>query len=133
AENPSLSRLCYRRLWGSRNRRALILGWAYYLDAFSSYPLRTWLPSVYHGHDNWYTRGRSSFSWEYGMGYFSAVAPGFLRFRRIQQQENQERRALPPFPPDSLVLRMLVLRMSDCPSPTLTAQPKSGQLMRSTY
>ncbi|PWA82978.1 hypothetical protein CTI12_AA174170 (chloroplast) [Artemisia annua] len=26
AENPSLSRLCYRRLWGSRNRRALILG-----------------------------------------------------------------------------------------------------------
>ncbi|KAJ9128864.1 hypothetical protein P3X46_034390, partial [Hevea brasiliensis] len=123
AENPSLSRLCYRRFWGSRNRRALILGWAYYLDAFSSYPLRTWLPSVYRGHDNWYTRGASfpvlssrtalmgeqpnpwnilqpqvaksrhrgakpsrrceypfvegpsSFSWEYGMGYFSAVAP----------------------------------------------------------
>ncbi|GFQ05445.1 hypothetical protein PHJA_002688600 [Phtheirospermum japonicum] len=24
AENPSLSRLCYRKLWGSRNRRALI-------------------------------------------------------------------------------------------------------------
>ncbi|KAK9028241.1 hypothetical protein V6N11_068051 [Hibiscus sabdariffa] len=41
------------------NRRALILGWAYYLDAFSSYPLRTWLPSVYRGHDNWYTRGAS--------------------------------------------------------------------------
>ncbi|KAK9081055.1 hypothetical protein Scep_031050 [Stephania cephalantha] len=59
AENPSLSRLCYRRIWGSRNRRALILGWAYYLDAFSSYPLRTWLPSVYRGHDNWYTRGAS--------------------------------------------------------------------------
>ncbi|PHT36615.1 hypothetical protein CQW23_24315 [Capsicum baccatum] len=59
AENPSLSRLCYRKLWGSRNRRALILGWAYYLDAFSSYPLRTWLPSVYRGHDNWYTRGAS--------------------------------------------------------------------------
>ncbi|KAD7480113.1 hypothetical protein E3N88_03249 [Mikania micrantha] len=59
AENPSLSRLCYRRLWGSRNRRALILGWAYYLDAFSSYPLRTWLLSVYRGHDNWYTRGAS--------------------------------------------------------------------------
>ncbi|MQL68171.1 hypothetical protein Taro_000496 [Colocasia esculenta] len=56
AENPSLSRLCYRRLRGSQNRRALILGWAYYLDAFSSYPLHTWLPSVYHGHDNWYTR-----------------------------------------------------------------------------
>jgi hypothetical protein len=33
-------------------------------------------------------------------------------------------------PPDSLVLRTLVLRMSDCPSPTLTAQPESGQLMR---
>nr|KYP43983.1 Uncharacterized protein ORF91 [Cajanus cajan] len=58
AENPSLSRLCYRRLWGSRNRRALILGWVYYLDAFSSYPLRTWLPSVYRGHDNWHTRGK---------------------------------------------------------------------------
>ncbi|GJT86178.1 hypothetical protein Tco_1067895 [Tanacetum coccineum] len=107
------------RFWGSGNKRALILGWAYYLDAFSSYPLRTWLPSVYRGHDNWYTRewyltdgldppeggllhlppklrkkslklhrvflsrcrypfveGRSSFSWEYGIGYFSAVAPG---------------------------------------------------------
>nr|YP_009128441.1 orf56 [Ipomoea batatas]YP_009128456.1 orf56 [Ipomoea batatas]AJP09613.1 orf56 [Ipomoea batatas]AJP09628.1 orf56 [Ipomoea batatas] len=42
-------------------------------------------------------------------------------------------RKLPPLPPDSLVLRTLVLRMSDCPSPTLTAQPESGQLMRSTY
>ncbi|KAD4981886.1 hypothetical protein E3N88_18557 [Mikania micrantha] len=31
------------------------------------------------------------------------------------------------------VKRTLVLRMSDCPSPTLTAQPESGQLMRSTY
>ncbi|KAL4184808.1 hypothetical protein AMTRI_Chr10g2950 [Amborella trichopoda] len=31
----------------------------------------------------------------------------------------------PPFPPDYLVLRMLVLRMSDCPSSTLTAQPES--------
>ncbi|QHO12803.1 uncharacterized protein DS421_15g510010 [Arachis hypogaea] len=58
-ENPSLYRLCYRRLWGSRNRRALILGWAYYLDAFSSYPLRTWLPSIYRRHDNWHTRGAS--------------------------------------------------------------------------
>ena len=34
AENPSLSQLCYRRLWGSRNRRTLILGWVSYLDAF---------------------------------------------------------------------------------------------------
>ncbi|KAG0447316.1 hypothetical protein HPP92_028432 [Vanilla planifolia] len=58
-ENPPLSRLCYRRLQGSRNRRALILGWAYCLDAFSSYPLHTWLPSVYRGHDNWYTREKS--------------------------------------------------------------------------
>ena len=42
-----------------KNRRALILGWASYLYAFSSYPLCTWLPSVYRGHDNWYTRGAS--------------------------------------------------------------------------
>ncbi|KAF6147974.1 hypothetical protein GIB67_024149 [Kingdonia uniflora] len=35
----------------------------------------------------------------------------------IRHRENQERGAFPPFPPDSL----LVLRMSDCPSPTLTA------------
>mgnify|MGYP006965681436 FL=1 len=26
-----------------------------------------------------------------------------------------------------------ILRTSDCSSPTLTAQPESGQLMRSTY
>ncbi|GJR32760.1 hypothetical protein Tco_0038093 [Tanacetum coccineum] len=38
--------------------------------------------------------------------------------------------SFPPFSADSLAL---VLRMSDCPSPTLTAQPESGQLMRSTY
>ncbi|CAN6453970.1 unnamed protein product [Victoria cruziana] len=146
-ENPSLSQLCYQRLWGSRNRRALILGWAYYLYAFSSYLLHTWIPSIYHGHDNWsptsltfrhwagvsphtwsydfvetcvfgkrslgpghcdplceeapllpncltplgilylptcvsfgyrypFVEGRSSFSWEYGIGYFSAVVPG---------------------------------------------------------
>jgi len=37
--------------------RYLILRWASYLYAFSTYPLRTWLPSVYHWHDNWYTRG----------------------------------------------------------------------------
>nr|YP_784093.1 putative ACRS-like protein [Pelargonium x hortorum]YP_784163.1 putative ACRS-like protein [Pelargonium x hortorum]ABI17284.1 putative ACRS-like protein [Pelargonium x hortorum]ABI17354.1 putative ACRS-like protein [Pelargonium x hortorum] len=53
-------------------------------------------------------------------------------FRRIQLQENRERRAPPLFSPDSLVLRMLVLRMSDCPSPTLTAQPERGQLMPAT-
>ncbi|KAH7277166.1 hypothetical protein KP509_39G037100 [Ceratopteris richardii] len=43
----------------STSRRALILGWASYLDAFSSYPLHTWLPSVCRGHNNWYTRGAS--------------------------------------------------------------------------
>ncbi|KAF8024686.1 hypothetical protein BT93_F1767 [Corymbia citriodora subsp. variegata] len=59
AKNPSMSRLCYRRLRGSQNRRALILRWAYYLDVFNSYPLCTWLPSVYRGHNNWYTRGAS--------------------------------------------------------------------------
>ncbi|KAL4652015.1 hypothetical protein ACB092_01G202400 [Castanea dentata] len=41
AENPSLSRLT-----------TLILGWTYYLDAFRSYPLYTWLSSIYRGHDN---------------------------------------------------------------------------------
>ncbi|KAG6735399.1 hypothetical protein POTOM_062040 (chloroplast) [Populus tomentosa] len=79
AENPSLSRLCYRRLWGSRNRRALILGWAYYLDAFSSYPLRTWLPSVYRGHNNWYTRGVSPHTWSYDFAetcVFGKQSPG---------------------------------------------------------
>lgn len=45
AKNPLLSRLCYRRLWGSWNRRALILGWVSYLDVFSSYLFRTWLGS----------------------------------------------------------------------------------------
>ena len=38
--------------------------------------------------------------------------------------------SFPPLSDDSLVLRTQVLRMSDCPSPTLTAQPESGQLMR---
>ncbi|KAL1803398.1 hypothetical protein ACET3Z_032045 [Daucus carota] len=79
AENPSLSWLCYRRLRGSRNRRALILGWAYYLDAFSSYPLRTWLPSVYRGHDNWYTRGVSPHTWSYDFAetcVFGKQSPG---------------------------------------------------------
>ncbi|GAV84983.1 LOW QUALITY PROTEIN: hypothetical protein CFOL_v3_28423, partial [Cephalotus follicularis] len=56
-ENPSLSQLCYRRLWGSQSRRALILQWAYLDAALSSYLLCTWLP-VYRGHDNRYTRGK---------------------------------------------------------------------------
>ncbi len=37
--------------------RALILRWASHLDAFSGYPLRTWLPCVYRWHDNRYTSG----------------------------------------------------------------------------
>jgi hypothetical protein len=35
----------------------LILRWASHLDAFSGYPLRTWLPCVYRWHDNRYTSG----------------------------------------------------------------------------
>jgi len=57
AENPSLSRLCYQKLWESRNGIALILEGAHYLNALSSYMLRTWLPSIYRGHDTWYIRG----------------------------------------------------------------------------
>ncbi|KAB5511223.1 hypothetical protein DKX38_030148 (chloroplast) [Salix brachista] len=34
AENPSLSRLCYRRLWGSRNRRGTHLGVGLLLRCF---------------------------------------------------------------------------------------------------
>ncbi|CAA0842900.1 Unknown protein [Striga hermonthica] len=75
-ESPSLSRLCYRKLWGSRNRRALILGWGYYLDVFSSYPLRTWLPSVYRGHDNWYTRALP-------LGTVGSLRPTFVPARRV--------------------------------------------------
>lgn len=39
--------------------RDLILWWASYLDAFSTYPLRTQLPGVYHWRDNRYTGGSS--------------------------------------------------------------------------
>ena len=38
----------------------LILRKASRLDAFSGYPVRTWLPSSYRWHDNWYTRGSST-------------------------------------------------------------------------
>jgi len=38
----------------------LILRGASHLDAFSGYPLRTWLPSAYPWQDNWYTRGSSA-------------------------------------------------------------------------
>ena len=39
----------------------------------------------------------------------------------------------PPFSARLFGLKNAGLRTSDCPSPTLTAQPESGQLMRSTY
>ena len=48
-----------RDLTGLLAMRTLILRWASHLDAFSGYPLRTWLPSVYRWHDNWYTSGAS--------------------------------------------------------------------------
>ncbi len=38
----------------------LILRKASHLDAFSGYPVRTWLPSTCRWHDNWYTRGTST-------------------------------------------------------------------------
>ena len=43
----------------SKNKGYLILRGASRLDAFSSYPFRTWLPSTYPWQDNWYTRGSS--------------------------------------------------------------------------
>ncbi|MCD9638756.1 hypothetical protein HAX54_022906 [Datura stramonium] len=46
------------------------------VDTFSSYPLRTWLPSVYRGHDNWYTRGASASSpLVLGKGPLNALTP----------------------------------------------------------
>jgi hypothetical protein len=39
--------------------RDLILWWTSYLDAFSTYSLRTQLPGVYHWRDNRYTGGSS--------------------------------------------------------------------------
>ena len=35
----------------------LILEWVSHLDAFSAYPIRTWLPCVCHWRDNRYTVG----------------------------------------------------------------------------
>jgi hypothetical protein len=56
-----------------------------------------------------------------------------------KELENPEKRKrngeLSPFSARlfDLNLRMMVLRTSDCPSPTLTAQPESERLMCSTY
>ncbi|KAL0685473.1 hypothetical protein Bca4012_052321 [Brassica carinata] len=43
--------------------------------AFSSYPLRTWLPSVYRGHDNSYTTGASFPVLVLGKGPLNALTP----------------------------------------------------------
>ncbi|CAH1440936.1 unnamed protein product [Lactuca virosa] len=71
-----MSRLCYWRLWGSRNRRAVIFGCACYLDAFNSYPLRTWLSNVYRGHDNWYTKATTL-----PLGTVGSLRPTFIPAR----------------------------------------------------
>lgn len=43
-----------------KTQGCLILRKASRLDAFSGYPVQTWLPSTYRWHDNWYTRGLST-------------------------------------------------------------------------
>ena len=37
----------------------LVLRWVSRLDAFSGYPIRTWLPSFYSWRNNWFTSGTS--------------------------------------------------------------------------
>ena len=54
---PPIKQVVYLRSYPLNGVGDLILGWASHLDAFSGYPLHTWLPSVYHWRDNWYTRG----------------------------------------------------------------------------
>ncbi|TYH37722.1 hypothetical protein ES332_D12G059700v1, partial [Gossypium tomentosum] len=54
--------------------------------------------------------------------------------QNLKDPTTREPKMVESFPPsNSLVLRMLVLRMIDCPYSTLTAQPESGQLMYSSY
>ena len=43
-----------------KRKGCLILRGASHLDAFSGYPVHTWLPSTCRWHDNWYTRGTST-------------------------------------------------------------------------
>ncbi|KAF9595575.1 hypothetical protein IFM89_001047 [Coptis chinensis] len=47
AENPSLSPVCATEARGSRIGEHSSWGWAYYLDAFSSYRSATWLPKAF--------------------------------------------------------------------------------------
>jgi len=54
------------------------------------------------------------------------------KYKRKEKSGQINRELCPPFRL-FLVLRMLVLRMSDCPSLTLTTQLESGQIMRCTY
>ena len=43
----------------SNSQGELILRWVSRLDAFSVYPLGTWLLGIAHWRDNWNTRGSS--------------------------------------------------------------------------
>jgi len=45
--------------------RGLVLEGASRLDAFSAYPVPTWLPSMCLWRDNWYTLGRSTAVFSY--------------------------------------------------------------------
>uniref|UniRef100_A0A803QBZ2 Uncharacterized protein n=1 Tax=Cannabis sativa TaxID=3483 RepID=A0A803QBZ2_CANSA len=62
----------------------------------------------------------------------SGLEPPTSAIGDLASEDNRERRAF-PLSTDSLVLRILVLRMSDCPSPGLIAQPEDDRLKRSTY
>ncbi|KAG5571993.1 hypothetical protein H5410_061759 [Solanum commersonii] len=74
-QNPSVSLL--RKLTGkSWNRRALILGWAYYLDAFKELSARTWLPSAIYVGTIIGTRGGAAFPARIlGKGPLNALTP----------------------------------------------------------
>jgi hypothetical protein len=57
---PPINPVIYRGPYSVDRMGDLILGWAWRLDAFSAYPVPTWLPSDCPWRDNWYTSGRSS-------------------------------------------------------------------------
>lgn len=56
---PPINLVFFQGTYRVNRVRDLILWWASYLDAFSTYPLRTQLPGVYHWRDNRYTGGSS--------------------------------------------------------------------------